>query len=128
MTQKRILVIDDEKDIGEAIAAHFVEEGHFIVDVATNGREGLEKIHAEKPDIIILDIFMPVMDGMTFLSALRDGEGERSERAVPVILMTGCYMENLMKELPISAIAVKPIYFEDLLKKVNRILEDVHSP
>ncbi len=127
MTQKRILVIDDEKDIGEAIAAHFVEEGSFVVDVATNGREGLEKIHAAKPDIIILDIFMPVMDGMTFLSALRDGEGERSECAVPVILMTGCYMENLMKELPISAIAVKPIYFDDLLKKVNRILEDVHT-
>ncbi len=126
MTQKRILIIDDEKDIGESIAVHFVEEG-FAVDVATNGQEGLEKIRAAKPDVIILDIFMPVMDGMTFLSALRDGEEERGERAIPVILMTGCYMENLMKELPISAVAVKPIYFGELLKKVNRILEDVRT-
>ena len=126
MVKKRILIIDDEKDIGETMAAHFTEEG-FSADVALNGREGLGKFHAEKPDLIILDIFMPVMDGMTFLSALRDEEEERGARAVPVILMTGCYMENLMKDLPISAVVVKPIYFGELLKKVNQTLEDVRT-
>ena len=124
MAKRKILIIDDEKDIGESIAAHFIEEG-FTADVALNGQEGLEKFHAGKPDLIILDIFMPVMDGMAFLTALREEEEERRERAVPVILMTGCYMENLMKDLPISAVAVKPIYFGELLRKVNRILEDV---
>jgi CheY-like chemotaxis protein len=124
VAKKRVLIIDDEKDICESLEAQFAEEG-FVVDLAYNGQEGLEKLHAQKPDVIILDIFMPVMDGVTFLHQMRDEEEERGGRTVPVIVMTGCYLEGLMKELPVTAVAAKPVFFEELLKKVNQCIEDI---
>ena len=71
-----ILLVDDEKTIREYLpkATPFEENGFTVKDVAVNGQEALEKLPAIKPDLILLDVKMPVMDGLEFLRKLRKSE------------------------------------------------------
>jgi two-component system chemotaxis response regulator CheY len=63
---KRILIIEDEKPLREAFAYLLKSEGFDIV-LAENGKVGLSKLKESQPDLILLDMLMPIMDGMTFL-------------------------------------------------------------
>jgi len=63
---KRILIIEDEKPLREAFAYLLKSEG-FEVVLAENGKAGLTKLRESKPDLILLDMLMPIMDGMSFL-------------------------------------------------------------
>ncbi|HEX8762510.1 MAG TPA: response regulator [Candidatus Saccharimonadales bacterium] len=63
---KRILIIEDEKPLRDAFAYLLESEG-FTVYLAENGRVGLKRLRQHKPDLILLDMLMPVMDGMSFL-------------------------------------------------------------
>lgn len=63
---KKILIIEDEKPLREAFTFLLKSEG-FLVDCAENGKIGLSKLAAFRPDLLLLDMLMPVMDGMTFL-------------------------------------------------------------
>src|SRR3990167_5384599 len=66
----KILIIEDEKFISKAYQVGLAHEG-FAVSAAYDGKEGLEKAKKEKPDLILLDIIMPVMDGLTMIKELR---------------------------------------------------------
>lgn len=66
MTTKRILIVEDEKPLREAFAYLLEREG-FTVDLAENGRIGLDKLKSFKPHLILLDMLMPVMNGKEFL-------------------------------------------------------------
>lgn len=81
---KKILIIDDETDLLQVLMDTLTSEG-FSVLGAKNGEEGLELALKEHPDLILLDIIMPVMDGMTMLYELRKDPWGNS---VPVILLT----------------------------------------
>lgn len=67
---KKILIVEDEKSLRVALADKFTREG-FEILTAENGKEGLLSALENKPDIILLDIVMPIMDGMTMTSELR---------------------------------------------------------
>jgi DNA-binding response OmpR family regulator len=82
--EKKLLIIEDETDIREAMAEAAKQE-NFQVLVGTNGQEGLEIALAEKPDLILLDIVMPVMDGHEVLERLRNDPWGQS---VKVIMLT----------------------------------------
>lgn len=81
---KKILIVEDEKTLVKALTAKFSEED-FKVMQAFNGEEGLKKAISEKPDIILLDIIMPVMDGLTMLGKLRKNRWGKNAK---VILLT----------------------------------------
>lgn len=66
MTNKRILIIEDEKPLREAFAFLLKSEG-FNIDLAENGKVGLAKLESFKPDLILLDMLMPIMNGEEFL-------------------------------------------------------------
>ena len=84
MDNKTILVVDDDLSLRE-ILQEKLENENFSVISAINGQEGLEIAKAKHPDLILLDINMPIMDGLEMLKALRkDDWGED----VPVILLT----------------------------------------
>lgn len=70
LKKPKILIIEDEKVISKAYQLGLAHEG-FRVVAAYDGREGLEVAKKEKPDLILLDIIMPIMDGLTMLSELR---------------------------------------------------------
>lgn len=84
MKKMKILIVEDEKNLLKILKEKFVEEGYDVIGVA-DGAAGLSMALSERPDIILLDIVMPIMDGMTVLKKLRvDSWGKN----VPVILLT----------------------------------------
>jgi len=88
---KKILIVDDEESIRFLYREELEEEG-YIVECAKNGEEALEKLSVFKPDLISLDIKMPVMDGIETLKRIRE-----KERHLPIILCSayGEYKQDL---------------------------------
>lgn len=81
---QRVLVCDDERHIVRLIQVNLERQGYQVV-TAFDGKEGLEKVRAEKPDLCVLDVMMPYMDGFEVLKSLRrDPETEN----LPVIMLT----------------------------------------
>jgi CheY-like chemotaxis protein len=85
MLLKRILLIDDEDDIREVAQLAFETAGDFEVDSAHGGRAGVAKAHAVKPDVILLDVMMPELDGPHTLAMLRESSDTQD---IPVIFLT----------------------------------------
>ena len=81
MRQFRILVVDDEERIINFLRSKLKASGYEVL-TANNGLEGLEQAQAQEPDLIVLDLLMPKMDGLEMLKQLR------SFSAVPVIILT----------------------------------------
>jgi two-component system alkaline phosphatase synthesis response regulator PhoP len=82
--KKRILVVDDEPDFASIVQANLEKEG-FEVEVAYDGVEGLEKVKANPPDAIVLDVMMPEMDGYQLCSRLK---GNDVYCNIPIVLLT----------------------------------------
>jgi two-component system alkaline phosphatase synthesis response regulator PhoP len=82
--KKRILVVDDEPDFASIVQGNLEKEG-FEVDVAYNGVEGIEKVKADAPDAIVLDVMMPEKDGYEVCKELKADEKYAD---IPIILLT----------------------------------------
>ena len=82
--KKRILVVDDEPDFASIVQANLEKEG-FEVEIAYNGVEGLEKVYANPPDAIVLDVMMPEKDGYEMCADLK---GDEKYSDIPIILLT----------------------------------------
>lgn len=80
----KILVCDDERHIVRLIQVNLERQGYQVV-TAFDGKEGLEKIRSEKPNLVVLDVMMPYMDGFEVLKALRR---EPETETLPVIMLT----------------------------------------
>jgi two-component system alkaline phosphatase synthesis response regulator PhoP/two-component system response regulator VicR len=80
----KVLVCDDERHIVRLIQVHMEKAGYTVV-TAYDGKDGLEKIRAEKPDLVVLDVMMPYMDGFEVLKNLRR---EPDTENLPVIMLT----------------------------------------
>ena len=89
-----ILVVDDERLIRECLEATLHREG-FQISTACNGAEGIVSLTRQKPDLIILDIKMPVMDGLSMLRAIR---GTAATKTIPVIILTDSAEKRLVVE------------------------------
>jgi len=114
---KKILVVDDEESIRLLYKDELEEEG-FIVELAQNGKEALEKLPLFKPDLITLDIKMPVMDGIEALKRIRE-----VERQLPVILCSayGDYKQDLTTWAS-DAYIVKCADLTDLKTTIRKLL------
>ena len=104
--KQTILIVEDEQALLKVYAERFSEEG-FLVSKASNGQEGLDAALEKRPDIILLDILMPVMDGLTMMQKLR--ENKSWDKSVPIIFLTNLseHEERVMK----SANENKPAYY-----------------
>jgi len=83
---KRVLIVEDEPDIREAMAEAVADAG-FAVITAENGSAGFDKAIAEKPDLILLDIMMPIMSGQEMLQKLRQDQWGQHARVVMLTSM-----------------------------------------
>ena len=90
--QKKVLIVEDEKPLADTLGSSFEDEG-FTVIKAENGEVGLRLVQSEKPDIVLLDLLMPVMDGKIMLRRMRDMP---NFKLTPVIVLTNAgEIENI---------------------------------
>ena len=124
--KKKILLVDDDPDFVEAVQV-VVEEGGFEVAVAYDGQEGLEKMAEFKPDLIILDVMMPVMNGHQACAKIKEDPATSS---IPIILLTAVaervttstYTHRDMLESEAEDYIPKPVEPEELLNRIRHWL------
>jgi CheY-like chemotaxis protein len=122
-SRARVLVVDDEADIVSTVK-YRLEFNEFEVVTAANGKEGLEKAASEKPDIILLDISMPVMNGHEMLERLKNSPDIKD---IPVIVVSAFSdAKDIAKaaELGIADYVTKPFDYTDLMGKITNALEN----
>lgn len=123
--KKLILIIDDEPDVTDVLSKKLEHEG-FDTIAAYNGEQGLMVIRGDpKPDLILLDLVMPVLDGFKMLDELRQDEWGRN---VPVIFLTNLDDEEtilkVMKDKDYEYIIKTKSKIEDIVAKVKEKLND----
>ena len=111
---RTVLVVDDERYIVDLLTDLLDDEGYRVIS-ASDGLAALQKVQEEVPDLILADIMMPRLDGLTLLTRIR---AEHSE--VPVVLMSAA-VTPIMHEVPYIA---KPFDLEDLLDIVDAQFSD----
>ena len=115
---KRILVVDDAVDNLFLLQTVLEVEG-YQVEIADSGKAALAKIELEPPDLLLLDVMMPGMNGIEVVQHIRQN---RNLPFIPVILVTGCDRSSEFEELDIEDFIAKPIDFDKLLLRVGTIL------
>ena len=119
---KKILIVDDEPDILKAVVFRIKKAGYETV-LATDGQEGLEKARAEKPDLILLDWRLPVMNGGEVYQHL---QSDNDLKGIPVIILTASReSEDLavrMREIGVEHVLTKPYEPEELLAEIEKLL------
>jgi len=117
--KKRILIVDDEPDLLRAIAFRLEIEGYKTL-TARDGKRGLELAKKERPDLILLDIKLPVMDGKYVCQRLKSDDNFKK---IPVILLTASVVGkrvNIKKVFGADDYILKPFEPEELLNKVKK--------
>jgi two-component system alkaline phosphatase synthesis response regulator PhoP len=119
---KKILVVDDERHIVGLIRVNLERAGCEVI-TAFDGKEALEKVELENPDLVILDAEMPGMDGVEVLQKLRRNS---ITRELPVIVLTPKRADRLFRkwEGPVEWSMFKPFNPMELMSLVKRILSD----
>ncbi len=120
---KKALIIEDHPDIID-ILSHLLGRMGFAVVTASNGVKGVEKAIVEKPDLILMDIMMPGMDG---LEATRLIRSNRETEKIPILAVTALCREselNACIEAGCNDYILKPFNFQNLEEKIQAILFD----
>ena len=118
-----ILVVDDFED-GREMYASYLRFSGYRVDEAADGREALEKAFALRPDIILMDLSLPGIDGW---QATRELKKDARTAGIPIVALTGHALEahsRSAKEAGCDAFIVKPCMPMDLLNEIRRILDN----
>lgn len=120
--QSRILVVDDSPDIVQMVATLLRKNG-YTVSTASDGEEGLRKALEEEPDLVILDVLMPKMDGLEVCRRLKNNE---ATRLIPVVLLTSKdYIDDKVSGLSTGAddYITKPFETKEFLSRIKGIIE-----
>jgi DNA-binding response OmpR family regulator len=122
MGQKKILVVDDEADLVETLRFPLEMEG-FNVLVSYNGEDALSQARKENPDLILLDLMLPKLDGYKVCRLLKFDERYKH---IPILMLTAKTQEKdklLGKETGANEYITKPFDIDELMKKVKAYLQ-----
>jgi CheY-like chemotaxis protein len=111
---RRVLLVEDDRFLRRAGQAALRQRG-FTVSVAADGEEALQKVQAEMPDLILLDLLMPKLTGIEVLRSLRAAE---ATRAIPVLILSNSSREQDLEE-------IKNLGVTDYLVKANLSLQEL---
>jgi CheY-like chemotaxis protein len=127
-SQLKVLVIDDEADDVLLIRRILEAEENYVILEAGNGKEGLALVSSQRPDLIVLDLTMPEMDGFTVVEKLKNNEETRS---IPIIIVSAKELTTTEREFLTDEVEVllqKGLFSEaELLEDVSQALEDIHQ-
>ena len=118
---KKILVVDDEPDILTLITARLEQKGYLVI-AASDGLEGFEKAEKNRPDLILVDISMPRMNGFQMIELLHQYD---TLSGIPVVVITASRQkdeEAWCKQAGIAQFILKPFEAEELLEKIRKAL------
>ncbi len=115
---RRVLVVDDDHQIRDLVAVMLLEEG-FEVAAAANGAAALERLREYGPDVILLDMQMPVLDGLGFAERYRRLPGPKA----PIVLFSAAGPERWATEVGAHAVIEKPFDLDTLRDLVGRIAQ-----
>lgn len=121
-----MLVVEDDEDLGDLYAELLRSEGH-VVRVARDGREGLAEVAAMRPDLILCDVEMPVLDGpdMAYGLFLRDAGDDK----IPIVLLSGVAgLQPVAARVGTPYFLVKPFTVDQLLELLDRALRERTPP
>ena len=120
---KKILIIEDDKFLRELIARKLTDEGFDIVE-AVDGEDGIKKIKETKPDLVLLDLILPSIDGFEVLSKVKEDEGIAS---IPIIILSNLgQKEEVEKGLDLGAVdyLIKAHFTPgEIVEKIKNILK-----
>lgn len=117
---KKVLLIDDEEEMVEMVSVSLASAGYEMI-TATESKEGLEKAKSEKPDVILLDIMLPGMDGYEICRRLKAMEDTKS---IPIIFFTALGAVDLAEKVAAAGGAdyiVKPFEPNEIIERIERI-------
>ena len=121
MDKKKILVVDDEPHIVKLIATRLEANGYDVI-TGSNGEEAIETARTAHPDLILLDVLMPVMDGYTFVKIAKE---DKEIKSIPIIILSAKdRMSDLFKSEGIKDFLVKPCRADELLSVVKKYLAE----
>ncbi len=119
----QVLIIDDEADFGYFVKETLQFDNRYCVNIATDGMMGLKIAQETNPDVIVLDIMMPQMDGLQVLKGLR---AQKATQNTPVIMLTGKKDDDSIVQaigLSSAMYIVKPIEMDVLGHKIESVLK-----
>jgi CheY-like chemotaxis protein len=119
MLRQKILVVDDERPLCELLLEVLRTQGSYRVDHAMNGKEGYEKYKALLPDLVVMDIHMPLMDG--YESSRRIKAFDPSAK---ILVLTGNVTDVRARQVMEEGIALKLLQKPLRLKQLSRVIED----
>ncbi|MFO1462956.1 MAG: response regulator transcription factor [bacterium] len=122
----KVLIIEDEADIQQLLAFHF-QQGGFRVEACSNGAEGLKKAREKRPDLIVLDLMLPGMDGFEVCRTLKGGQDTKT---IPIIMLTakGEEIDKVVGfELGADDYLTKPFSPRELLLRAKAVLRRGHK-
>lgn len=123
VAKKKILIIEDEPEVVMMMRARLEHEGYQVI-ACPDGTEGISMVHEEKPDLILLDIMMPKIDGFQVCRLLKENPETRD---IPVIFVTGLEVNDVkqkVKESGADGAIQKPYEPKELLEKVKGCLTE----
>ncbi len=118
---KKILLADDEEDIIKLVSSRLKHWGYEVL-IARDGKEALDFIHQEKPDLVLLDITMPVLDG---IEVSRRVKSDKTLKNISIILLTASTRASSPEVLKVSQAddyIIKPFESALLLEKIKRLI------
>ncbi len=115
---KTIMVADDDHEFLAVIESVLKGKGYTVL-TASNGEDVIDKARGHKPDLILMDVEMPRMDGDEAAMILK---GDAATKHIPILFLTGLHTEQEIEELHEDDIISKPVHFDQLFAKVKSLL------
>ncbi len=123
MPKKKILIVDDEKDFTQLVKMNLEETGQYEVTVENRGASGFAAAKEFKPDLILLDILMPDMEGSEVASQLNE---DNDTKSIPVVFLTAIVKEDEVKEsgglIAGRRFIAKPVSADKLIDVIERTI------
>jgi CheY-like chemotaxis protein len=122
-TKKKVLIVDDEPNVRRLL--HSILNKKFVVFEAEDGQQAIDMTTAQQPDVILMDMMMPKMDGLTACLMIKKNPDTKK---IPVIMVTAIGFElniKLSQQMGASGYVTKPFSPQDLLAKIAEVLQPV---